>query len=351
MRRTASPASLCLLGLGVFLLVLAPLLHWYVLPRAEKSPIDIDATTVLTGPGNYFDQQELELSDQVRITATRHTLGNVAESDKNNAAVWDSVNMVDTPETKKLNDPRKSFSFVQERWVHDRHTNLPRHCCGEEPRIDAEAFLKFPFNVERRTYSYWDSTLGGAVDVRYTGNAKVNGHEGYRFSAKVPPTKSGTRTVPGVLVDRPSQSQVAADQFYANEELWLVVDQRTGTIIDAGSSLKVTLRAPGSERDAVTLLQAELIFDEATKKQQVEIAEDGGGSLRLVGTTAPLVAGILGLAAAVAGALLVVRGRVQRPRPQASAPTGPPSEPPAGPHPGYPAGPPVGSQAGPPARG
>ncbi|MGV9241805.1 porin PorA family protein, partial [Streptomyces nigra] len=41
MRRTASPLSLILLGLGTFLLVLAPMLAWYVTPRAAVNPVDI----------------------------------------------------------------------------------------------------------------------------------------------------------------------------------------------------------------------------------------------------------------------------------------------------------------------
>ncbi|CAO0835554.1 hypothetical protein SMICM17S_00257 [Streptomyces microflavus] len=55
MRRNASPLSLFLLGAGVFLLVLAPLLVWYVQPQAKRTPIDIDTTTVFTGTGSYFD--------------------------------------------------------------------------------------------------------------------------------------------------------------------------------------------------------------------------------------------------------------------------------------------------------
>ena len=54
MRRTASPLSLVLLGLGIFLLVLAPLLAWYVQPRAAVNPIDIDTTTVFTGTGQLL---------------------------------------------------------------------------------------------------------------------------------------------------------------------------------------------------------------------------------------------------------------------------------------------------------
>ena len=38
MRRSTSPLSLTLLGLGVFLLVLAPMLAWYVEPVCIQLP-------------------------------------------------------------------------------------------------------------------------------------------------------------------------------------------------------------------------------------------------------------------------------------------------------------------------
>ena len=61
MRRTASPLSLILLGLGTFLLVLAPMLVWYVEPRAAVNPINIDTTAVYRGTGSYFGH-EINLS-------------------------------------------------------------------------------------------------------------------------------------------------------------------------------------------------------------------------------------------------------------------------------------------------
>ncbi|CAM5374679.1 hypothetical protein SALBM311S_01705 [Streptomyces alboniger] len=60
MRRTVSPLSLILLGLGTFLLVLAPLLAWYVEPRAAVNPLDIDTTAVYEGTGSVFDTEDLK---------------------------------------------------------------------------------------------------------------------------------------------------------------------------------------------------------------------------------------------------------------------------------------------------
>lgn len=85
-----------LLGLGTFLLVLAPMLAWYVEPRAAVTPIDIDTTAVYRGTGSYFDTGELRTVDDQRITVTQQVRGEVADSEKSGAAVWDVTTTVDT---------------------------------------------------------------------------------------------------------------------------------------------------------------------------------------------------------------------------------------------------------------
>ncbi|NGO79232.1 DUF3068 domain-containing protein [Streptomyces sp. YC504] len=333
MRRTASPLSLFILGLGVFLLVLAPLLAWYVEPRAKRTPTDIDTTTVFTGKGAYFDTGEVETLKNQDLTVTRQVRGDVADS-SDEVAVWDVVTSVDWTRTDAVPDdqkkttlpassPHDSLQWTQERWVTDRGTNRPVHCCQEEPYFEGEAYLKFPFDVEKRSYRWWDNTLGATVPLTYEGKRKVQGYEGLLFKAKVEPVKTGTRQVPGVLVGSKA-GQVMAEEWYANHGVELVADQRTGRIIYAQIGPKKTLRAPGSDEDAVVLLESEKIaFTEKTQKAQVALAEDDSARLKLVGGTLPVGAGALGLVLVAVGAALVIRGR-ERPN------AGPPNEPESG---------------------
>ncbi|MFG2285537.1 DUF3068 domain-containing protein [Streptomyces sp. NPDC048595] len=309
--RTASPPSLAVLGLGVFLLVLAPLLAWYVEPRAKVTPVDVDATTVFTGTGSYFDTAALRTRDRQKITITRHVLGDVAASERSGRAVWDVSTTVDTPRTLPLKDPRRAFQWTTERWVTDRHTNAPVHCCAEAPtRFDGDAYLKFPFDVQKKSYRWWDNTLGAAVPLRYAGTRHIQGYEGYRFTGTVPPTRTGSRQVPGRLVGRGGQGQIQAEEWYANSGIELVVEQRTGRIIHAAISPLKTLRAPGSRRDAVVLLHGrQLRFTPATQRAQVRLAKADSDKLALVGRTLPVGAAVAGGVLAVAGAGWVARGR------------------------------------------
>ncbi|GAB2774119.1 PorA family protein [Streptomyces daliensis] len=310
MRRSASPLSLVLLGLGVFLLVLAPMLAWYVEPRAKRTPTDINMTSVFTGKGKYFDQEDLKTKDDQKLTVTRRVLGDVAASEKSGRAVWDVSQTIDNPTTRKLDDPRQAFQWTTERWVTDRETNLPVRCCKLKPaNTSGEAYLKWPFDVEQRTYNWWDSNLGATVPLRYAGREKVEGYEGLRFKGTVEPSRAGTRQVPGMLVDRPESGQVQAEEWYANSGLEFVVDERTGRILDAATGPKVTLRAPGGEKDEVTLLQSDALeFDKATRREAVELAKADNDKLELVGATAPLGATVLGVLLAAAGTVLLVRG-------------------------------------------
>ncbi len=311
MRRTASPLSLILLGLGTFLLVLAPLLAWYVEPRAAVNPIDIDTTAVYKGTGSVFDTEELETVSDQRITVTQRVRGNVAESERSGrAAVWDVTTTVDTDKSLPAADPHDALEFVPHRWVMDRETTKPVHCCGEKPYIEGEAYLKFPFDVHKRSYQWWDNSLGSTVTLHYGGARRIQGYKGYRFTGTVAPAKVGTRLVPGSIVGQPNRPQVLAEEWYSNHGIELVVDQATGRVIYAQVGPKRTLRAPGAKKDAVVLLDSRKIaFTTGTQKDAVAQAKRDSGQLRAVGATLPIGAAVTGFVLAAVGGVLVVRGR------------------------------------------
>ncbi|KES04732.1 hypothetical protein BU52_23150 [Streptomyces toyocaensis] len=310
MRRTVSPFSLVVLGLGTFLLVLAPLFAWYVQPRAAVNPVDIDTTAVYTGRGSVFDLERVETVPDQKITVTQRVRGNVEESERSGNAVWDVTTSVDTDTSLPAADPHDALSFTPHRWVLDRRTTKPVHCCEATPRIEGEAYLKFPFDVQKRSYQWWDNTLRDTVVLRYRGTEKVRGYTGYRFTGAVPPTKTGTRLVPGTLVDQPDRPQVLAEEWYSNHGVELVVDQRTGRVIHARTGPRQTLRAPGGDKDAAVLLDAEkLAFTPATQQEAVRQAERDSGRLELVGETLPVGAAVAGCVFAALGGVLVARGR------------------------------------------
>ncbi|GGN56506.1 hypothetical protein GCM10011579_017650 [Streptomyces albiflavescens] len=322
MRRRVSPVSLILLGLGTFLLVLAPMLAWYVEPRAAVNPIDIDTTAIYTGTGSVFDVDKVGTVPDQKITVTQTVRGDVADSERSGKAVWDVTTTVDTDKSLPAADPHDALEFMPGRWVTNRKTNAPAHCCREKPYFEGEAYLKFPFDVQKRAYRWWDNSLGATVTLNYRGTKKIHGYEGYRFTGTVPATRTGTRLVPGAIVGEPKRSQVLAEEWYANHLIELVVDQRTGRVIYAQVGPRKTLRAPGGKKDAAVLLDSQkLAFTTATQKDQVDQAKTESGQLRMVGQTLPIGAGVLGFVLAAVGVVLVVRGR---PDPDTSESSQPP---------------------------
>ncbi|QKW05263.1 DUF3068 domain-containing protein [Streptomyces sp. NA04227] len=312
MRRTASPFSLILLGLGAFLLALAPLLTWYVGPEAKKTPLDTDITTVFNGTGTYFDAQAVKPRHDQRLTITRQVRGDVADGDASGNAVWDVSTSVDSDSSLPASDPRDALQWTTERWVTNRKTNMPVHCCQEKPRFEGEAYLKFPFDVEERSYRWWDSTLGATVELDYSGRKKVQGFEGMRFTGKVKAAKTGTRLVPGKLVGV-DKSQVLAEEWYANHGIELIADPATGRILYAAVGPRKTLRAPGSDKDAMVLLDSKKIaFTEKTQRAQVKLADRDSGKLKTLTSTAPMGAGAAGAVLLLTGGVFVVRGQRTR---------------------------------------
>ncbi|KAB1140995.1 DUF3068 domain-containing protein [Streptomyces luteolifulvus] len=311
MRRTASALPFVLLGLGVFVLVLSQLLAGYVEPRVKRTPVNIESTSVLTGTGSYFDTSAVSTVRGKRLTVTRRIVGDVTASERSGNAVWNVSTQIDSPGTLALRDPRKSLQWTTERWVTDRRTNRPVHCCGEQPSFAGDAYLKFPFDVQKRTYTWWDGVLGAAVPLKFSGTTQVLGHEGYLFTGAVAPRRTDVaRQVPGALVGRPGQSQVKAEQWYANARIELVVERRTGRIMNARIAPKITLRAPGAQRDAVTLLASNrLEFTDATRRAQVAQSSADSSRLEALGETAPAYGTVAGGVLAAAGLTLLVRGR------------------------------------------
>ncbi|CAM5708717.1 hypothetical protein SVIOM74S_02546 [Streptomyces violarus] len=105
----------------------------------------------------------------------------------------------------------------------------------------------------------------------------------------------------------------------SNHGFELVVDQATGRVIYAQTGPKRTLRAPGGKKDAAVLLDSRKVsFTTATQKEAVRQAKRDSGQLRLVGTTLPIGAGVAGVLLAVAGGVLVARGRKEPEQPTPS---------------------------------
>jgi hypothetical protein len=303
MRRFLGPV---LLGLGVFLLVLAGMLRFYVADRVVVTPIDQFAQTVAPGPGTYLDPAALQ-ERTGDLVATRRLVADVAASDKD-TAVWNVSVVLTTGDGQ----------FVRatvDRVATDRRTGEAVNCCGEsvdsQPIRHSGVSYKFPFGTKKQDYAFWDPNSKTALPARYVSTEKVQGLDTYKFIQQIPAQQIQTQEVPGSLVGQPGTPSVQAPVFYTDTRtVW--VEPKTGVIVKGNEQNKTTLR-DSSGQDKATVLQFDLTFDDATQRSQAKLAKDNITKIDLVTIWAPLLGLLLGLILVVAG--LIIMRAADRSRP------------------------------------
>jgi hypothetical protein len=331
-----------LLGIGVFLLVLAPLVRFVVYPKAAKLPLDPYTVTPLTGSGGtYVDRSTGNLVTGANITAWEETRGDV-ESGNSSRMVWEGVTTTvvsDGQSLPKTNDRGEVTNLMNDiartRVPMDRKTGEAIACCGEQPTgHDRSLTFNFPMGTKKQTYRFWDDTISRPGPVQYVRTVHRGGMRLYEFFGTVPPAKMETLDVPSSTVGRPAGTSVRVDQYYENTERRLWVEPRTGAIVDAVTHPFVTLRDPATGQTLATafdvrLKMAEKIPDSVraeakASNQNPDLADalyassdlrkragDGAAQLRLISTILPLAGLLLGLVLIVL-AVLLLRGRNRR---------------------------------------
>jgi hypothetical protein len=295
MRRFLGPV---LLGVGVFLVVLAGLLKFFVADRVIVTPVDQYAQTTSPGPGSYLDPAVLQVRS-ADLVAVRTLKGDVAASNKD-TAVWDVSVVLSTGDGQ----------FVRatvDRVATDRRTAEAVNCCGEAvdsvPTRHSGLSYKFPFNTQKQDYQFWDSNAKKAVPARYVSEETVQGLTTYKFMAQIPPTQIQTQEVPGSLVGESAPS-VQAPVFYTDTRtVW--VEPKTGVIVKGTEQNRTTLRDSAGQ-DRTVVLQFDLTFDRDTQLSQAKLARDNIGKIDLVTTWLPLIGLLVGLVLLIAGLIIMV---------------------------------------------
>lgn len=294
MRRWLGPL---LLGLGVFLLVTAGMLRFFVADKLIVTPIDQYAQTVAVGPGTYFDSGALR--QQSADLVARRTLRADVPASNDDTAVWDVSVALQTGDG----------TFVRasvDRVAVDRKTAEAVNCCGEavdsDPTRHSGVSYKFPFGVEKRDYQVWDVNSRQSFPAKFVSEEEVQGLTTYKFQQLIPSQELRRQQVPAALVGE-TGTTFDAPVYYSNSRtLW--VEPRTGVIVKGSEQNNTTLRNSQGQ-DKVTVVQFDLTFDEATQRSQADLAEDGISSIRLVTLWGPLLALVLGLILLAAGGLLM----------------------------------------------
>jgi hypothetical protein len=272
--------GLIVLGLGVFLLVTAGMMRFFVADRLVVTPIDQYVQTVAVGPGRWLDGNTGQ-EQSGDLTAIRTVKGDVPAS-SDDVAVWD-VSVVLQTGTGTM------VRTTLDRVATDRRTAESVRCCGEsadgEPTQHSGISYKFPFGTKKRDYTWWEPVSRKAYPAKYVAEEKVQGLTTYKF----------IQQVPGQELIRSG----ATVWFQTVRTVW--VEPRSGVIVKGSEQANSTL----GDSSGPTIVQYDVTFDDATQRSEAKLARDAISSIRAVTLWVPLLGVVLGLILLVAGFVLL----------------------------------------------
>jgi hypothetical protein len=229
--------ALAVMGLGAALLTAAVLLTTYTAGKIEKIPLDIDETLVSSGTGTALDPASLSATRFVidanvpLVSQQAITVETPANAQVVTLQVGTSVRRTDRQQenglllamvdTVTLN--RRTAQAVSDDERPGGSVQKPRTFDDDKPSTNIALpheglAYRFPFNTEKKSYSFFDAIAQKPFDANYDGEDDVNGLTTYRFTQNVGYDADGKLVDPikyASLYDRNEDGEVTA-----RAELW-----------------------------------------------------------------------------------------------------------------------------------
>ena len=347
-----------ILGFGAAMLVAALLLSTYTAGRITKIPLDIDTTLVSNGTALALDPASLSTDrfvannnvpvvqqQQYNTESGMETPSNadlvtlqvgttLRRTDKQQEtglllAIVDTVTLNRRTAMAVSSDNNPAGSVQKPRTMDDTKppTNIPLKHDGLNYR--------FPFNVEKKSYPYFDPIAQKTFDANYDGEDDVLGLTTFHFKQNVGLDNDGKLVAPveyPSLYDRdedanvsaraalwglsgPPEEQVSMKRYYAAQrDFW--VDPVSGTIVkskERGWHYYVRCGDPECKakdplKPDVTLVDFTVTSNEATVERQVNAARNERDRVALWDRILPISFTALGIIGLVGGTLLGLFG-------------------------------------------
>ena len=242
--------GLILLALGVMLLVLAPLLKFYVLPSAAKTPVDqYSESTADVNFRQILNPQKVAAGDKdpydrdVAATQYIYVRGDVPAAEQPEAksqdlAVFDYFMRVNNNDTGDL------ITASTARYAFDRVSSELVDCCGasvdDEPVNMAGSVMpvKWAFDLQKQDYQVFNTSIKGPSTWAYQGEENVFGINTYVYNTEIPPTKVNTLEVPTSAIPgegKNAEGNTVLDEMYSVKSTYWM-DPVTGQVVKGESS-------------------------------------------------------------------------------------------------------------------
>ncbi|MFJ9556908.1 DUF3068 domain-containing protein [Nocardiopsis sp. NPDC101807] len=301
MRRTV---AVVLIAFGVFFLAAAPMMRTWMSSSLMKTPLDYYSETVNVAEGaTYFNIEDVELVEDATLEAHATIRADVASS-TDEIVVWDQFTWL------KDADTDFGISSTSRRAGHDRVTGEAVDCCdsmvNEESVVQSGQAWKFPFFTEQRDYDFYETTVQEVVPMEFQGVEAVEGVEAYRFVQTVEPTVIDERTLPRSVAGLEGDGDVTGDEVFSiTRTYW--IEPTTGSPLKVSEDQNRVVVVDGEE--VLTLLDAELVFDDESVRNAVANSEQGRTMLPLLHTTLPIAFLVVGVGFVGIAVVLYVSGR------------------------------------------
>jgi hypothetical protein len=157
---------------------------------------------------------------------------------------------------------------------------------------------KWPFDVEKKTYPYWDDNVNQVVDATYEGTEDVDGIEAYKFHA--------------VVSDVPYEVTDGVQGTYSKDStIW--IEPVTGSFVKLSYHMEQTTNTGDN------FITLDLAYTEDEVADSVKDAKSSRDKLNLVRNTVPLIGFIVGIPLLVIGLVLTGRGGKKKPATESAA--------------------------------
>lgn len=319
--------GLSLVGVGVFLVVLALLMKFYAYGRLAVVPFDQKTTTHSIGKNATIFDIATQGEVTTDLESTQNVVGDPKASQKatdkegKKVAVWETL--VYTTKAGAVTDKtHPPLSAQHDRVAFDANTAQAINCCGQYTSstsdIDTAAetrdfttpitglYYKFPFNAQKQTYKFWDGELKKSTDAVYKDTETIQGLTVYRYEQVIPATKVDTITAPASFFGIKKAGDVTIDKIYGNTRtLW--VEPETGVIIRGQEQQHVVGDYQGQE--VATLTDVTIGYDNPTITDNVDTYKSKATMLKAVRVWVPLFGTIIGVLLILGGVFLLLRRR------------------------------------------
>ena len=314
--RKFSRGAVTFITLGAFLITLGLSLKFYAYPRLAVVPQDQNSEQVLAGDNaTFFDADNVApgsgpIKTVVRVIGDPALAKEVADElgiKANTVAVFEKGQSTDN------NNEAPPMDFLSQRFAVDRHTGAPLDWSGSEqngePITYEGAMIKLPFNVEKKSYEYWDATIRQPMTLDFVEETELKGTNNslkvYKFEGEVPETDFGFREVPRGLFGLEDTGSVEARRTYQNTRtLW--VEPVTGVMIKVqeAQTQYMYLDEPGAT--PVLAMDTTSVFTQETVDTNIDEYASKSVALAAVKGPAPIVLGILGTLSLLVGIALAL---------------------------------------------